>query len=94
MPDNRRAQYRAAAIEAADVHELPQVFDLHRVAANDEILEIHDARHRGGRLPFERGFAPTYDALVGLELHEDIRAVRLCDALVERDAEDLHVRDA
>ena len=73
---NGRAQHRAAAIEAADVHQLLQVLHLHRIAADDEVLQVIHARHGGGGLAFERRFAPSHHALVGFDFHEHIGAVR------------------
>ena len=80
-------EHRTASIEAADVHQLVEVLDLHRVAADEVILQVHHAGHGCAGFAFERGFAPSHDPLVGFDLHEHIGPVRLRDLLVQRDAE-------
>src|SRR5262245_61259102 len=64
------------------------VFNLDRIAADEEVAKVIDAGdHRAG-LAFERRLAPTHDASVGLQLDEDIRTVR---RLVIGDAEHFDV---
>ena len=74
---DRRADDRTGAVEAVDVHRLPVMLHLHRILADQELAEILDAGHHGGRFAFERALAPTHYALVGFELHEDIGTVRI-----------------
>src|SRR5207302_985166 len=88
---DRRAKHWAAAIKAADIHQLPQMLDLHRIAADNEILKVHYAGHSGRGFTFESGFSPADYALVGLEFHEHVRPVGLGDTLIESDAKYLHV---
>ena len=38
MPEIAEPSTGPAAIEASDIHELVKVLDLHRVAADDEVL--------------------------------------------------------
>src|SRR5262245_52712170 len=70
-----RAKYRAAAIETPDVHQLIKVFYLHRIAANDEILQIQHAGHRRCSLAFQRRFSPADHSLIGFQLDEDVRTI-------------------
>ena len=79
------------AIEAVDVHGLPDVLDLHGVGADDKVVEVVHAGDDSAGLPFERAFTPAHQALVGFELDEDVGAVRLG---VERNAKDLHTGHA
>ena len=65
---DRRAKHRATPVKAADIHQLPQMLHLHRIAADNQILQVHHAGHRGRSLAFERGFPPADYALIRLEL--------------------------
>ena len=87
---HRRAHYRSRAVEAVDVHGLPDVLDLHRVGADHELLEVLDAGHGCAGLAFEGALAPSDDPLVGLELAEDVGPV---GSGCQRDAEHLHAGD-
>src|ERR1700722_2960743 len=53
-------------IKAADIHELIEMLHLHGVAADDQVLEIHDASHGSAGLHFERSLTPARCSLVGL----------------------------
>ena len=85
------ADDRTGAIEAVDVHGLPDVLHLHGVGADHEVAEVVHAGDDRAGLPFERAFTPAHQALVGFELDEDVGAVGLG---VERNAKDLHAGNA
>ena len=70
------------------------MLDLHGIAADNQVFQIHHAGHRGGGLALERRLAPTGYAFIGLDFNEDIGPVRLRDPLIERDAEDAHIGNA
>jgi len=67
---------------------------LHRIVADQQVFQVENARHRGGRFAFERGFAPTHNALVGFDLHEHIRPVVLPQVLRQGHTEDPEPGDA
>jgi hypothetical protein len=52
------------------------MFHLHWDRANQEIAKIVDAGHQGAGLAFEGSFAPSHNALVRFNLHEDVGPVR------------------
>src|ERR1700733_7437078 len=66
------------------------MLDLHGIFADDKVAKIEDAGHSGLGFALERPFAPADEALVGLELHENVRAVGLRG---QRNAEDFEVSD-
>src|SRR3982750_1526405 len=90
---DRGSQHGAAAVKAADVHRLIEMLDLHGIAADNEVLQIHYAGHCGAGIAFKRGFAPTRYALIGFEFDENIGPVGLRDTLIERYSENAHVGD-
>src|SRR5689334_23281009 len=80
---DRGTQYGTSTVEAAYVHQLVHVLDLHRITPDDEIFQIIDAGHCRGRFTFERCLAPADNALIGLELHEYIGPVSTGNLLVK-----------
>src|ERR1700739_2722987 len=65
------------AVEAVHIHGLPVMLDLHRIFADDKVSKVLDAGHSGLRFALESALSPANQALVGLELHENIRSIRI-----------------
>ncbi len=51
------------------------MLDLHRIVPDKKIAKVLDASHGSPGLAFERALAPAHNALVRLQLYEDIRPV-------------------
>ena len=89
-PRDRRADDRPSSVEAVHIHRLPVVLDLDWITTDQEVAEVIHASDDRARLAFEGALTPANDASVGLELHEDIWAIRLGG---QRHAEHLHAGD-
>src|SRR3954470_12890861 len=72
------------------VHGLPDVLNLHRIGADNELAEIFDAGHRRSGLALQGAFAPSYETLVGFQLAKYVWPV---GGGGQRNAEHLHARD-
>ena len=71
-PADRRVDHRAAGEPAEVVHHRPEVFDVARVLADQPSLEVVDGRDRRPVRPARIGLADAVDALIGLDLDEDM----------------------
>src|SRR5262249_59141474 len=87
----RGADARPGTVEAVNIHPLQMMLDQVRVAADQETAEVVHAGDDSTRLALEGALTPADESGVGLELHEDVGAVRLGS---QGDAEHLHARDA
>src|SRR5277367_4839917 len=67
-----RPNHWPRAAEAVHIHGLPVVLDLHWIFAHDKVAKVLNAGHSGLRLALESALSPANQALVGLELHENI----------------------
>lgn len=87
---NRGSHHRTGAIEGMNIHRLPDVFDLHRVRADQEIFEVVDASHHGAGFAFQRSFTPSDQALIRFEFEEHVRPVGVRS---QRNTEHFHSGD-
>ena len=67
-------QHAAALEVVAAVHLLPERADGHRVRADQELPEVLDGADDRLLAPGEAGLAPAVDALVGLDLDDELVA--------------------
>ena len=71
---DRRLQHAAALEVLAAIHLLPERADLHRVAADEELAIVLDRADHGLLAAGQAALAPAVDALVGLDLDEQLVA--------------------
>ena len=77
-PADRRPDHRPRPVKTVHIHRLPVVLHLHRVRADQKILEILHTRHHRRRLALQRPLAPPVQPrLIRLQLHKDVRPVTL-----------------
>ena len=69
---NRRLQHAPAFEVLAAICLLPDPADLHRVAADQELAKMLDGADHRLLATTQAAFAPTEDALVGLDLDEHL----------------------
>ena len=74
------------AVEATAVHDRPQVLDVRRILADEQVGELINGGSNGGCLAFDDGFAPSHDPFIGFDLEEQPPR-RHC---VRRHRRDLH----
>ena len=72
---NRRLQHAPAFEILAAIDLLPDPADLHRVAADEELAIVLDGAGHGLLATAQAALAPAGDALVGLDLDEQLVAV-------------------
>jgi hypothetical protein len=83
---DRTHENGATAVEATAVHDRPQVLDVRRILADEQVGELIDGGSHGCCLAFEDRLTPSHDPLIGFDLEEQPPR-RHC---VRRHRRDLH----
>jgi hypothetical protein len=63
-------QHRATAIETTAIHDVPQVFDVARIFADQVIGQFLDRCCHGMGAAFDDRLAPTADTDIGIDAQE------------------------
>lgn len=67
---DRAHEDRAAAVKTGAIHDLPVIFDVARVLADEVVGQFMDRGLHRVRAPFDDGLAPADDAFIGLDFEK------------------------
>ena len=88
---NRGSPYDAVTVpEMLAIHSLPKILDARRVFANEQVGEVFDSTHHTSRVPFQRGFAPTEQAILVRHHFDKDPIAHSCMTDVRLDFGDFH----